>query len=418
MSTFGGGEGPAALDLAPAPADNGAMKWLSVFVGLLCLVLLAPGAGRAAEVLAHGRFEQVRLYRPAGAPRQFVLFLSGDQGWTAGDGRRAAVLARRGAMVAGVDLRRFQAKLQPGDIPVGDLENLAHYVQGYARLSTYHTPLLAAPPSAEPFAQALKGRAPDLFAGVLPTGDGRDLAGAYDRLAAANRTALPPPPANLAGLPLVEVRPATAPAGRDTFAILLSGDGGWAGLDKDVAAALARQGVAVVGFDSLRYFWSRRTPQGLAADLDRIVRYYGAHWKRRRVVLVGYSQGADVLPAAFNRLPEPSRALVEQLVLIGPGHKAAWRFHLSNWIGPAAADALPILPDASRLSAATTLCLYGEGDRDALCPDLPTESATAEELPGGHHFNGAYDELAARILARLPDLGRTRQQLSSTGDAP
>ena len=78
------------------------------------------------------------------------------------------------------------------------------------------------------------------------------------------------PPA-LGDLPLVAVpaQPGTAPS--DLIAIMLSGDGGWAGLDKDVAAALAAQGITVVGLDSLRYFWSPRTPEGLAADLDRMV---------------------------------------------------------------------------------------------------------------------------------------------------
>jgi type IV secretory pathway VirJ component len=379
------------------------MKWLAWFACLFCLALFTPRPGSAAEVIAHGRFEQVRVYRPMGAPRQFVLFLSGDKGWNASAARQAGLLAKHGAMVAGVDLPRFRAKLAPDEIPVGNLENLAHYLQGYARLSTYRTPLLAAPPSTSAFARALKAKAPDLFAGVLMAGDARRLAASYDKLAAANRPSLPRTPLNLAGLPLVEV-PATvaaaAPAAKDTFAILLSGDGGWAGLDKDVAAALAEQGVAVVGFDSLRYFWSKRTPQGLAGDLDRMVRYYAAHWKRRRVVLVGYSQGANVLPAAFNRLPEPSRRMVEQLVLIGLEHKAAWQFHISNWIG-APADARPILPEASKLNAATTLCVYGDGDDDTLCPELPAESVTAQEMPGGHHFNGAYDELAAKILARL-----------------
>ncbi|HEY4030141.1 MAG TPA: AcvB/VirJ family lysyl-phosphatidylglycerol hydrolase [Caulobacteraceae bacterium] len=380
------------------------MKRLAWFACMLGLALLVPCAGRAEQVIAHGRFEQVHVYRPAGAPRQFVLFLSGDKGWTAAAARQAALLAKHGAMVAGVDLPRFEAKLVPGDVPVGDLENLAHYVQGYARLATYHTPLLAAAPTALAFARALKSKPPaDLFAGVLAAGDAPRLVASYDRLAAANRPPLPPPPASLAGLPLVEVPAtgrATTPEVNDTFAIMLSGDGGWAGLDKDVAAALASQGVAVVGLDSLRYFWSKRTPEGLANDLDRVVRYYAAHWKRSRVVLIGYSQGANALPASFNRLPEASRQRVDQLVLIGLEHKVAWQFHLSNWIG-SPADAQPILPDAIKLSAATTLCLYGEGDGDTLCPELPAESVTIEQMPGGHHFNGAFDELAAKILARL-----------------
>ncbi|MGZ3275238.1 MAG: virulence factor family protein [Phenylobacterium sp.] len=380
------------------------MKRFAWFACLVCLALFAPGLGRAEEVIAHGRLERVHLYRPAGKPRQFVLFLSGDKGWTAATAGLAALLAKHGAMVAGVDMPRFKAKLAPGDIPAGDLENLAHYVQGYARLATYHTPLLAARPSAAAFARAVAAKAPgDLFGGVLAADDARRLLAAYDRLAAANRPSLPPAPANLAGLPLVEVPAtgaATGPAEKDTFAVMLSGDGGWAGLDKNVAAALAAHGVPVVGFDSLRYFWSKRTPDGLARDLDRIARYYAARWKRSRVVLVGYSQGANALPAAFNRLPEASRNRVAQLVLIGLEHKVAWQFHIGNWIG-APADAQPILPDASQLSALTTLCLYGEGDADALCPDLPAQSVTAQQMPGGHHFNGAFDDLATRILARL-----------------
>jgi type IV secretory pathway VirJ component len=378
------------------------MKRLAWIACMLCLAGFAPGQGRAQERFAHGRFPQVSLYRPAAAPRQVVLFLSGEDGWKPADARLAGLLARRGALVAGIDLPSFKAKLGPDEIPDGDLENLAHYVEGYARLSTYRTPLLAAAPSSAGFARTVKAKAPaDLFGGVLAPDDAQRLVDSYDRLAAANLPPLPPPPASLAGLPLVEV-PATGapPAGKDTFAIMLSGDGGWAGLDKKVAAALSAQGVAVVGLDSLRYFWRRRTPQGLAVDLDRIVRYYAVHWKRRRVVLVGYSQGANVLPAAFNRLPEASRRRVAQLVLIGLEHKAAWQFHISNWIG-SPADAVPILPEASKLSADDTLCLYGEGDGDALCPDLPAQSVTAEQLPGGHHFNGAYDDLAARILARL-----------------
>lgn len=377
------------------------MKRLIGFVCLLCVAVLAPRPGRAEELISHGRFAQVHLYRPAGEPRQFVLFLSGDEGWSPAAAQFAALLVRRGTMVAGVDTPRFEAKLAAGETGIGDLENLAHYLQGYARLGGYHTPLLAAAPSQAAFARSVQANAPaDLFGGVMTAEGGPQFVTAYDRLAAANRA---PSTTSLAGLPLVEVpptAPAANPAAKDTVAVMLSGDGGWAGLDQKVAAALARQGVAVVGFDSLRYFWSKRTPERLAGDLDRVIDYYAARWKRRRVVLVGYSQGANALPASFNRLPAPSRQKVAQLVLIGLEHKVAWQFHIANWIG-SPADAQPILPEASKLRAANTLCLYGEGDADALCPELPADSVTAQQLPGGHHFNGAYDELAARILARL-----------------
>jgi len=384
--------------------DDRLMKRLIAVACLLCVAVLAPGMRSADELITHGRFTDVHLYRPAGEPRQFVLYLSGDKGWSAGEAKRAKLLAQHGAMVAGVDTPRLQAKLRANEAPVGDFENLAHYAQGYARLATYHTPLVAAEPSSAAFARALQAKAPaDVLGGVMVADDAKRLAASYEELASANQVTLLPPPASLADLPLVEVAAtgaATTSAVKDTFAVLLSGDGGWAGIDKKVAASLAAQGVAVVGLDSLRYFWSARTPEGLAGDLDRVVRYYGAHWKRRNVVLIGYSQGANALPASFNRMPAASRRMVAQVVLMGLEHKVAWEFRVGNWIGPPA-DAQPIRPEAVKLRATTTLCLYGAGDGDTLCPELPAASVTAQLMPGGHHFNGAYDKLAAEILARL-----------------
>jgi len=223
---------------------------------------------------------------------------------------------------------------------------------------------------------------------------------AYARVTAAATPALPPPPTSLADLPLIEVKPNDSAAATDLFAILLSGDGGWAGLDKNVAAALAAKGIPVVGLDSLRYFWTARTPEGLATDVDRVLRYYAAHWKKSRALLIGYSQGADVLPFVMNRLPAASKQLVAQTVLMGLGENASFEFHLGNWLG-GERDAIPILPEARKLQAATTLCLYGADEHDSLCPQLPPASVHAQSLPGGHHFDGAYDELAALILGRV-----------------
>ncbi|HEY2256355.1 MAG TPA: AcvB/VirJ family lysyl-phosphatidylglycerol hydrolase [Variovorax sp.] len=220
---------------------------------------------------------------------------------------------------------------------------------------------------------------------------------AFDRLA-AQRAALGTPPAALADLPIVEVP--TRGAG-ERFAVLVSGDGGWASIDKQVAAGLAREGVPVVGLDSLRYFWKARTPEGVAADLDRVIRYYAARWKRSEVILVGYSQGADVLPFAFNRLPARTRGSVRLVALLGPGRQASFEFHVSNWLGPSGDR--PIAPELQSMSAAATLCFYGADERkDSLCPQLAAANARVVSIPGGHHLGGDYNALAMRILAALP----------------
>ncbi|HFF6001304.1 virulence factor family protein [Stenotrophomonas maltophilia] len=206
---------------------------------------------------------------------------------------------------------------------------------------------------------------------------------------------LAPPPAALKGLPIVEV---PAAGNGDTLAVFVSGDGGWAGLDKDVASSLNEHGVAVVGIDSLRYFWSERTPKGFATDLQKIIDHYRQQWHRDKVMLIGFSQGADVLPATINQLDADTRAALDRIVLLSVGRKADFEFHVSNWLG-GGGDGLPIAPEVAKLPAAKTLCVYGDKDDDALCPGLPANDGVQKvKLPGDHHFNGDYDRLAEVIL--------------------
>ena len=226
---------------------------------------------------------------------------------------------------------------------------------------------------------------------------------AYDSLTARIAARAAPPPPGLSDLPVVEIpaqsisRP-SASAPSDTFAILMSGDGGWAGLDQDVAAALSATGIPVVGLDSLRYYWTARTPDGLAADTDRIIRYYLTRFGKQRVLLIGYSQGADVLPFAVNRLPAATRAHVALTAVMGMSEHALFEFHLSNWISDSNSG-LSTLPEINRITGIPVLCIYGADETDSLCPKLDPKKFIIVKLNGGHHFDGDYAGLARQILA-------------------
>jgi type IV secretory pathway VirJ component len=229
-----------------------------------------------------------------------------------------------------------------------------------------------------------------------------EYASPFDTLLARNAPAsATTAPDALKDLPIVfvEARPGAAPA--DTFGIMLSGDGGWAGLDKEVASALSAAGIPVVGLDSLRYFWTARTPEGLAADLNRMIDYYVTQLGKQRVMLVGYSQGADVLPFAVNRLTPAARSHVVLTAVMGMSEHALFEFHMSNWIsddnsGP------PTLPEVSRIGGMTVLCIYGEDETDSLCPRLDPHKVTIVKLKGGHHFDGDYAALARTIMTAAP----------------
>ncbi len=229
-------------------------------------------------------------------------------------------------------------------------------------------------------------------------------------LLARQELAPPPRPAapagEIAALPLHEV-PLTQPAAvgaagsvstRDAFAVLLTGDGGWTGLDQDVSAALAARGIPVVAQNSLKYYWHVRTPDEAARDLGKIVRYYGAKWARRDVLLIGYSFGADVLPFLYRRLPAQTRAQVRSLSLLGLSDFATFEFHLSDWIPGGTGGGVPTVPEIEALGGVRVLCLYGTDETHTACPALHGVGIRVVKLAGGHHFDGDYAALARQIV--------------------
>jgi type IV secretory pathway VirJ component len=196
-------------------------------------------------------------------------------------------------------------------------------------------------------------------------------------------------------LPIVEL-PA-APGSR--LAIMITGDGGWTGIDKEIGETLVKDGVAVVGLNSLRYFWTRRTPDSATLDLERILRYYMADWRRDDILLIGYSFGADVLPFMVNRLPADLRQRVRRVALLGPSSYATFEFHIGDWLDKRPADALPTEPEIRALKEVPVLCVYGSDEKKPLCPRVQAgANFTAREFPGGHHFGRDYAVIAQAIL--------------------
>ncbi len=451
-----------------------------------------------AEQFNYDRFGTVSVFRGHGRARDVVLFISGDGGWDSAASRLAQRLADRGAIVAGIDIRRYREQFEAASeacvSPASDLENLSHYLQSKLQLAKYLEPTLVGYRSGAALVYAALAESPEgLFKSALSIGFCPDLdlkktlckspgfeaiprldstggqrgvtlsaakqlpgqwvvlqgesdqvcpaalldkfiasvpgseavalpgvghdytvadswmpqyEAAYARLApprAETRTAALP--AAVADLPLVIVPAAAgstrAGAAGDWFAVFLTGDGGWVGLDKGVSAELAKHDIPVIGWDSLKYFWSRRTPEGASHDLDRVLRAYAHVWGRSHALLIGYSQGADTMPFMVNRLPPDTHRMVGFTTLLGISDNAVWEFHVANWLGNPT-KGIPTEPELEHWSGSPYLCLYGESDGDAACATLTGHDGSALKLPGGHHFAGEYSAIAHEILSRLP----------------
>ncbi len=107
---------------------------LMVCIGTLLLCQCgAIGRGMHHDVITHGAFARLRIYRPQGPPQHLALLLSGDGGWGAPLEAIAAGLAVRGSLVAGIDTRDWLAVLNrsgsPCIDPGAELAELGHYLK-------------------------------------------------------------------------------------------------------------------------------------------------------------------------------------------------------------------------------------------------------------------------------------------------
>jgi type IV secretory pathway VirJ component len=215
--------------------------------------------------------------------------------------------------------------------------------------------------------------------------------------------AAPELPSDVADLPLVEVPEQGVFAER--IAIILTGDGGWAGLDAALADRLVKHGIAVVGLNTLKFFWQTRKPEEAADALTRIIGHYGALHPKADFVVMGYSFGAALAPVVINRMPDAARTRVAAQVLISPDPEAVFEVHMGDWFGSTHHEgAIAITPEIARTKV-PVICVHGDEEgADSFCQTLIGKANVRQLLlSGGHHYNGDYDKLGAAIVAALPE---------------
>ena len=318
---------------------------------LACGKKESPPPISTAERIDGGRLGQVALFRPDDPPEALVFLFSDSGGWSPAFEAAAVSLRDDGAVVVGVDLPIYQKGLRASDdgchYVISEIEALAQKLQRQLGSASYRSPILAGVGEGATLAYAGLAQSPAAtVAGAVSVdpattlntrvplckgapykhvrghgfayGAQTDLPGWW---VVSSRTPLTPALAELAddvdepppvgdpplerlvalitkqieagdtspslrNLPLTEIAPEKMGS---WMAVIYSGDGGWRDLDKEIGEHLAQRGVPVVGVDSLRYFWSAKTPDELGRDLAEIIDAYGDKWGTRKVALIGYS---------------------------------------------------------------------------------------------------------------------------------
>jgi type IV secretory pathway VirJ component len=195
------------------------------------------------------------------------------------------------------------------------------------------------------------------------------------------------------------------PASRNLNNILalhITGDGGYGVTDKGICQAISQQGIPVVVLNALFYFWKKRTPDGTASDVQHILQHYLAIWKKDKIVLIGYSLGADVLPFIITRLPEELRSKIILAVFLGLSKSVEFEFHFSDWVGNNAhANSFLIRPELEKIKGIKMLCVYGEHDNECICRMLDSNTIKSIEMKGGHRIAGNFQPVVEEILGEI-----------------
>jgi type IV secretory pathway VirJ component len=183
-------------------------------------------------------------------------------------------------------------------------------------------------------------------------------------------------------------------------AIFFSGDGGWRDIDKSIGDWLSNHGIHVVGVDSLRYFWSERTPQEIAEDTDAILKKADLTGKLP-VAIFGYSFGADTFPFAWPYLDPDLQNRTKMIALLGTSTSTTFQVTIEGWLGMEGQH--KTVPAIAGLPLDKVVCVYGEEEDDTACTE-PTLSAMEKmKVSGGHHFDDNYEPIAEALLKELQE---------------
>lgn len=171
------------------------------------------------------------------------------------------------------------------------------------------------------------------------------------------------------------------------IALLFSGDGGWFGLEQSIANKLAEDGIPTIGVDTKKYFWNRKTPERLAGDIDLVLRQYGRKWNKNRFVIIGYSQGAEIVPFLITRLPEDLRSNVLSAVMLSPETYTDFEIHITNMLGLGSSKNIySVIDEINKIQKIVKLCIFGESEKTPVPGLLKGTSTLVSIIPGDHHY--------------------------------
>lgn len=185
------------------------------------------------------------------------------------------------------------------------------------------------------------------------------------------------------------------------FVLYLSGDGGENSFSKSLMKQVNSKGYPAILFNSQKYFWSKKTPEQTASDIEKVVRYYQSQWKLKDVIMIGYSFGADVAPFVVTRLSKDTYAHLKNIVLMSPSQATDFEVHVAQLLGSGKSTGSSVTTEINKIKQKPLLILQGLKETEKIESASLKVSYKLIGLKGGHKYESDTSEVANTIFKNL-----------------
>jgi type IV secretory pathway VirJ component len=177
----------------------------------------------------------------------------------------------------------------------------------------------------------------------------------------------------------------------------MSGDGGFNKFSVSFMEALNKSGYAVIGLNSKEYFWSKKKPEEAANAIEQVLTDSNKHWKKKNILLIGYSFGADVAPFILTHFSPAFAVKVNHLFLLSPSEKTDFEVHLLQMAGWGKNQGQSVPAEINKTSKPVTI-IAGDDEKDFPFDQLTIKNKKIIKMPGGHHYDGDINALCKQII--------------------
>ena len=180
----------------------------------------------------------------------------------------------------------------------------------------------------------------------------------------------------------------------------ISGDGGFNKFSTSFMQSLNKQGYAVIGLNAKDYFWSKKKPQEAATTIEDAIIESNKEWKKKNVVLIGYSFGADVSPFMLTHFSTALNNKVSHLVLLSPSSKTDFEIHVLQMFGLGKDEGESVPGEINKISKPVSI-IVGDDENEFPFNQLTIKNKQIIRMRGGHHYDGDVDALCKQVVQQI-----------------